>query len=496
MTVQGTPEEVTRENDTHTGLHGHALLFSRALWLVSVTLVLGLYALSIPLQAQALQTACTDSCQYGQISAAKMQELQQLSLSLDFYIDYNVALNTAFLLVFAAVGGIIFWRKSNDWFGIYVALALVLFGISFSNPLPLLAAHYESLSIPLHVLAALGGTLLGIFTYLFPDGRFVPRWTRWLVPLVAAREIANVFSPDFSNSFLGNVTFFLELGSYLFAQVYRYRRVSDHVQRQQTKWFVYGTSVGILGFLSLILLVTLSSPTGQPTSVVVDLIGGTALYMFILLVPLSLMMAILRYRLWDIDILINRTLVYAPLTAILAGIFAASITLSQKLFIALTGEKSDAATVLTTLIVVAVFEPLKGGLQHLVDRRFREGRDPTQALRAIRDQANALLEVIDMEPSTRHLLDAAVSAFDATGGAISLQQNGQARVVYTSREWNGDAALRVPLQADGEKLGELALGARRSGADYTVQDRKALQETVAPVVRALALTARMNGGYK
>lgn len=481
------------DNDTHTRLHGRWLLLARAVWLVAVALVVSLYVFSIPLQIRSLQTPCTDNCQYGQGTPAQLLEAQHLGMSLDLYVAYNVALNTFFLLVFVGVGALIFWRKSRDWFGIYVALALVLFGISFSSPLALISDQYSSLSLPLHFMAALGGTLIGTFAYMFPDGRFVPRWTRWLVPLVVVREFSNVFSTDFSNSPLGNLTFFAEVATFIFAQVYRYRRVSGSVQRQQTKWFVYGTTVGLLGYLSLILLVMLTFPNGETTSVLVDLIGGTALYLFILLIPLSLMMAILRYRLWDIDILINRTLVYIPLTAILAGIFAASISLSQKLFIAITGEKSDTATVLTTLIVVAVFDPLKSGLQYLVDRRFKEPRDPAKELHAVRDHATALLQVIDMGPSTQHLLDAAVRAFDATGGAVSLVQRGETRVAYASRDWNGDAALRVPLQADGVQIGMLALGARRSGAGYTEQDRQALQETVAPVVRALALTARISG---
>jgi nitrate/nitrite-specific signal transduction histidine kinase len=185
--------------------------------------------------------------------------------------------------------------------------------------------------------------------------------------------------------------------------------------------------------------------------------------------------------------------VYVPLTAILAGIFAASITLSQKLFIAITGASSDAATVFTTLIVVAAFEPLKSGLQHLVDRRFKEARDTTKELHAIRDHANALLQMIDIEPSTRHLLDAAVRALDATGGAVFLEQNGESRIAYTSGDWKGNTALRVPIEGDSARLGELALGARRNGAEYSEQDRAALQETVAPVARTLALTRQLNG---
>ena len=113
-------------------------------------------------------------------------------------------------------------------------------------------------------------------------------------------------------------------------------------------------------------------------SVLVSMIVNAAILLLLSLIPISLMIAILRYRLWGIDLLINRTLVYVPLTAILAGIFAACISLSQKLSAALTGQQSDAATVLTTLIVVAAFDPLKHGLQQLVDKRFKETPDAAE----------------------------------------------------------------------------------------------------------------------
>jgi hypothetical protein len=271
--------------------------------------------------------------------------------------------------------------------------------------------------------------------------------------------------------------------------VIRFRQAAGE-EREQLKWFAYAGVLAAFVFAIIIFGVFL-----LPDAVMTQ-IGGVLFSLLLAGFPLAIGVAILKYRLYDIDLLINRTLVYVPLTGIIAGIFAASITLSQELFVALTGQQSEAATVLTTLIVVAAFEPIKSGLQHLVDRRFKEARDPTEELHAIRDQARTLLQVIDMKPSTRHLLDAAVRAFNATGGAVSLLQNGEAHVLYTSREWTGEAHLSVPLENDGTKWGELALGARRSGADYSEQDRAALLDTVAPVSRAWALTARMTGGQK
>jgi len=208
---------------------------------------------------------------------------------------------------------------------------------------------------------------------------------------------------------------------------------------------------------------------------------------------LALAAAILRSRLWDIDLLINRTLVYIPLTAILAGIFSASITLTQKFFVAITGQTSDAATVFTTLVIVAAIEPLKSGLQHLVDRRFKEASDPTRQLKAYHEQVRSFVQMMDPEQNARELLDETVRAFDATSGAVYLQRNGELQLIQTVGQWNDESKISIPLESNGARLGLLKLGARRNNADYNAQDRATLQASSELVACALALTERMNG---
>lgn len=250
-------------------------------------------------------------------------------------------------------------------------------------------------------------------------------------------------------------------------------------ERQQIKWFTYAAA------LALVTEAAASALLGDWAQAVQNIT--------FLMMPLSIGVAILKYRLYDIDLLINRTLVYVPLTAILAGIFAASITLSQKIFIALTGAASDTATVLTTLIVVAVFEPLKTGLQHLVDRRFKEGRDPTKQLKVYREQVRSFVQMMDAKQNSRRLLDETVRAFDAKAGTVYLQRDGQLELVHTVGEWNGESAIIIPLESKGARLGLLALGARRSGAEYSPDDRQTLQQIVEVTAEAIALSERTGG---
>lgn len=260
--------------------------------------------------------------------------------------------------------------------------------------------------------------------------------------------------------------------------VIRFRRARGD-ERQQIKWFTYAVA------LALVAESLAGAVLGDWAGVVQNLA--------FMMIPLSIGVAILKYRLYDIDLVINRTLVYVPLTAILAGIFAASITLSQKLFIAITGTASDAATVLTTLVVVAAFDPLKLGLQHIVDRRFKEGRDPTKQLKVYKEQVRSFVQMMDAKQNARRLLDETARAFDAKGGRVYLQRDGQLELVHTVGEWNGESAISIPLESESTRLGLLALGARRSGAEYMPDDRQTLRQIVEVTAEAIALSERADG---
>jgi hypothetical protein len=233
-----------------------------------------------------------------------------------------------------------------------------------------------------------------LFFYLFPDGRFVPRWTRWL----ALVWIVGVMTPStfFPSRFLpvfGHPLSYAFLGASiacttLFAQVYRYRRVSSPTQRQQTKWVVFGFAMALVGG-SVVALLDLVVPQG----VLASLVGTTSFYLFTLLIPLSIAVAVLRYHLYGIDTLINRTLVYGSLTVALVALYFAVIVVLQRLFVTLTGQKSTLAVVASTLLIAALFNVLRGRIQSFIDRRFyRRKYDARKTLETfsatLRDETN------------------------------------------------------------------------------------------------------------
>jgi len=158
------------------------------------------------------------------------------------------------------------------------------------------------------------------------------------------------------------------------------------VQRQQIKWVVFGISVALAGFLSMQLVLGTSGadvPT-SPDELVGYLIEYTfASYFVVLLIPISIGIAVLRHHLFDIDVIINRTLVYATLTALLALVYFGTIVVLQGLFRALMGQESQLAVVASTLAIAALFNPLRRRIQGFIDRSFyRRKYDAAKTLAA------------------------------------------------------------------------------------------------------------------
>jgi hypothetical protein len=193
-----------------------------------------------------------------------------------------------------------------------------------------------------------------------------------------------VFFPHTPLDLLDGPLFLCFIGSLVLAQVYRYVRVSAPVHRQQTKWVVFAMAVAGGGFVGTTVVgnyvpaIDQSGPLGQ-------MIGTTLFEGFILLIPLSIGVAIVRSGLYEIDVIINRTLVYGALTAMLAAVYFGGVATTQALFRTLTGQEQQPqlAIVISTLVIAALFNPLRRRIQSFIDRRFyRRKYDAAKTLEA------------------------------------------------------------------------------------------------------------------
>jgi len=300
--------------------------------------------------------------------------LEQLGLPAGFYPAYGTALLVFEALVCFVVAAVMVRRRSDDGMVLLTSLFLVLLGAANDPITQALVDVYPALDLPARLSSfVLSGAFI-LFVFLFPDGRFVPRWTRMLVPiLIVAAFFTAFFADPLGEVNASNWDFMIFLGSFgvgVGTQVYRYLRVSGPVQRQQTKWVVLGIAAPFLSFPGTALLQAFAQNAAGPAPLLSELAGVTVITLAFLFFLLTLCVAVLKYRLWDIDVIVNRVLVYGTLTASLALVYVGSTVLLQSFFRALTGQDSQLAVVASTLTIAALFGALRRRIQAFIDRRF------------------------------------------------------------------------------------------------------------------------------
>jgi PAS domain S-box-containing protein len=392
-------------------------------------------------------------------------------------------------------------------------------------------------------------SFIGLFVFLallFPDGRLPSsRWRPfgWLVGVVLVTgTVAVAIWPETAAGFdlvnhpLGIEvatdtvnpveTILYALGLIAAASLLVRLRRSVGVKRQQVKWFAY--AVAVLATSAILAYVVSESVR----VVWLEWVSFMLVIASVVGLPVAVGIAILRYRLYNIDLLLNRTLVYGALTAVLAAVYFGSIVLFQELFRAFTGQESQLAVVVSTLAIAALFTPLRLRIQSFIDRRFyRRKYDARKTLEAFSAKlrtetdldalSSELIEVIKetMQPTRVSLWlklperareEAATVATETPEIEIEPDDpilaylanvSGVVEVVKLEEKVDldsqalgamksADIELVVPLVSQGELIGLLSLGSRLSQQEYSADDRKLLRDLstqTAPAVRVARL---------
>jgi hypothetical protein len=380
MSLQQIPtsavEHSGAQNEPKTHLHGHWLFIARAGWVALTLLVLTLNAIAIPHANVLLQAVCQPGAVcISSLTPANLRLLQQFGLSPGFLAAYQIGWDVGTTLIYTALAALIFWRRSADRMALFCAYMLVLFGGAtytglLDGGLRTVAPAWFWL---VGVLELLAQVCVPTFFLLFPSGRFVPRWTRWYVLVIVVYEVWYVFSPNQvfgQGSPLSALLFAVLILGLVGLQIYRYRRVSTFWERQQTKWVVFGLVVA-LGGLALFLIGNLFLPPELLSSSGAGiLLSISVTYVLLLFIPISIAIAVLRSRLYDIDTVINKALVYGLLTALLAAVYTGIIFASQFLFQGIFHQNNTVAIVISTLVIYVLFQPLRRHIQQIIDRRF------------------------------------------------------------------------------------------------------------------------------
>jgi hypothetical protein len=431
MDLQQSPTSTIERPDVHNGsrtrLRGRWLFIARAGWIVLTLLVLTLNAFAIPRADALLQAICQPGalCISG-LTPADLLQLQQLGLSPGFLAAYQIGWDVGTTLIYTTLAALIFWRRSVDRMALFCAYMLVLFGGAtytglLDAGLRTMAPAWYWLVGGLELLAQVS---VPTFFLLFPSGRFVPRWTGWSVLVYVLYEVWYVF---LSNAYLGQLA---GVSSLVFAvlilglvglQIYRYRRVSTFGERQQTRWVVFGLAVALGGFALFLIIGNLFHPLKSPNvSEAEVLLPTTVTYGLLLFIPISIAFAILRSRLYDIDTLINKALVYGSLTGLLAVVYAALIFGLQALARGLTNQGSNVAIVISTLAIAALFQPLRRRLQNFIDRRFY--RRKYDAVRTLEAFSATLRNEVDLATLSEHLVAVVQETMQPTHVSLWLRQ--------------------------------------------------------------------------
>ena len=181
------------------------------------------------------------------------------------------------------------------------------------------------------------------------------------------------------------------------SMVIRYRRATG-VVRQQIKWFALAAAFAAVGWVVITLAYGADEGTENPLLVAAQLLQ----LLTFLGLALAVGIAVLKYRLYDIDVVINRTLVYGLLTVVLVGVYIGTVVVLQGLLRALTGQESQLAIVASTLAVAALFNRLRRRIQRFIDRRFyRKKYDARKTLEAF---SARLRDETDLEALNKELL--------------------------------------------------------------------------------------------
>jgi len=469
------------------------LIFARAAWIVVAAFTLSLFAAGIPSEFAVFSTVCQSVCTGGQLSSAGLYALRELGLSLDFYATYAVVLDVVFAAVYTTVAVVIFWRKTDEQMALLASFALLTFGTAnFPDTINALAAEHPSLWWPVALLNFLGAASFGLFLYLFPDGRFVPDWTRWVALAWIAWQLPKYWFPGWASSDLNSwpgwlavAVWAVALGTVVFAQVYRYQRISNAARRQQIKWVVFGISLAVLTFLGIAVALSAFAPAPtSPGTLTAILVGYAFIYAGMLLIPLSIGVAILRQHLWDIDLIINRTLVYGALTA--------SVVLAYALVVGGLGELLQIrgnliVSLLATGLAAVIFQPLRYRLQRGVNHLIYGERDePYTVLSRLGSRLESTLAPDAVLPVVANTVK---EALKLPYVKIQLKrEDGFATAAAAGSPV--DDTLRLPLVYGGETVGRLVVGPR-AGDEYFGPTERRLLEDLAHQIGASAHAALM-----
>lgn len=471
-------------------LRGRPLIAARLAW-AAVTL------LSITILCASLWVAYSDD------TFSLLPEFAaRVDIALYRVFTNNQFLSSTLLLViafsqtvaFVGVGVIIFARRSDDWLIILTSAMLIATGVGFSPNVFLLPVVRPEWWLPVTVLHIVLFSSLVVFLFVFPNGRFVPSWARWISLAWVLYAVSWLAFPELNphqTSSPAALFFFIAvvmLGTA--AQIYRYRRNSGPVERQQSKWVLVGFLTTNLCFFVLVSLSVMGiTPRLETIAPVSIWLMNTVLGMTAVLIPITIGVAILRYRLWDIDLFINRALVYGALSGLLLGLYIVVVGGLGALF---QSGNSLVLAILATGLIAVLFNPVHQRLQQAVNRLMYGDRDDPLTL--VTRLGRRLEDTVAPEEVPQVLVETIAEAMKLPYVGLSMGPGGREQIVAETGERPTDVQ-QIPLVSQSELVGYL-LAASRPGQDSFPPAELRLLDTIAHQAGTAVYAAQLNANLR
>lgn len=390
------------------------------------------------------------------------------------------------------LSAILFRRKRNEVIAVFASFFLLGHGIIMAGPLEALKAFEpgEYTSTVFAIQSALFMTPTMIFFCLFPNGRFVPHWTRYIalaslayIPIGLYLSPANLFNIETPLTVLAGFGYFIFIIIGVYAQIFRYRHISTLQERQQTKWFIFGMLVWLVFsiFVSIPYIILQNAPTDAPQPWWSPL-SQLGWFISLMLLPLSFTIAIMRYRLWDIDLLISRALVYGVLTAVIIGLYILLVGGFSQLF---QSSGNLFVSLLATGLIAVLVQPLREHLQRVVNRLVYGERDnPISILTKLGERLEATVAPESILPT---IVESISHALRLPYVAVMLKEENE---FVLAAECGAKSASNLtcelfPLNYQTEPVGQI-LVSRRAGEDSFTADEMTLLQNIARQVAVAA----------
>jgi signal transduction histidine kinase len=406
-------------------------------------------------------------------SPAELRALDRFGVPIDVLAVAIIGLQAGSAGLWAAVGGAIIWRRPRERMAELTAYFLLVSGALLANGLlDATAGGGPVWGAAVLALRLVGLSALWLFPCVFPNGRFVPSWIRWpalgwtMLSLLTALAPGSTLDLETWPRWLLVGLLLAYTGTVVFGQVWRYRRVSDAVERQQTKWVVVGVGVALVGGFGTVGV----SYLVFPDSLGHLLVGFVAFRAFQLLIPLSIGTAVLRHRLWDIELIVNRTLVYGGLTATVVGLYVLVVGYFAVFF---QVRDSPVVALLATGLVAVLFQPLRQRLQRGANRVLYGQRDePYLVLSRLGQRLEGTLVPDAVLPT---IVQTVAEALKLPYAAIAVRHD-QSFEIVAAHGAAPPVPQRWPLVYQQDTIGELLLGPRSPGETFGASDRRLLDD--------------------